>query len=223
VGYHNQYNRKENTILISLSGANAGYVSMYDTKVWASECFSVVPKSNLENKFLYYYLISIQQQIYDLCRKSGHICSKDIASYNIKIPSKSDQERIIKEMEKDDVLEKNLKKNISEMNIRIKKRFEYYLTQCNQNANKDDEQNNNDTDEQAEQEYESDEEEIKPVKTQLSIKKSKEVITKKNNSLFDKPDENVNGIKKTVKKINKEKSNKIIQKTKIIVKGKPKI
>ena len=40
-GYYNKYNMEENTILVSQSGANAGYISRYSTKVWASDCFSV--------------------------------------------------------------------------------------------------------------------------------------------------------------------------------------
>src|SRR5690606_21926881 len=65
-GYHNNYNMNENTILCSSSGAYAGFISRYDTKVWASDCFSINIKNinELNKKYLYYYLKYIQNNIY---------------------------------------------------------------------------------------------------------------------------------------------------------------
>ena len=37
MGFHNEYNTNENTILCSSSGAYAGFISKYDKKVWASD------------------------------------------------------------------------------------------------------------------------------------------------------------------------------------------
>ncbi len=50
---HDEFNMLENSILVSQSGANAGYISRYDTKVWASDCFSI---SYDNNNFLFYFL-----------------------------------------------------------------------------------------------------------------------------------------------------------------------
>ena len=57
MGYHNEFNRNENCILVSSSGAYAGYLSKYDTKVYASDCFSIEPNNvNIINDYLWYYL-----------------------------------------------------------------------------------------------------------------------------------------------------------------------
>ena len=37
MGFHNEYNAGENTILCSSSGAYAGFISKYDKKIWSSE------------------------------------------------------------------------------------------------------------------------------------------------------------------------------------------
>ena len=57
-GYHNEYNRNENVILCSSSGANAGYISKYSCKIWASDCFSIHSKNIeiIDEKYLYYFL-----------------------------------------------------------------------------------------------------------------------------------------------------------------------
>jgi len=80
-GYHNEYNFNENTILCSSSGNNAGFISKYNTKVWASDCFAIISKCGfLTNNYLYYSLILKQQQIFDLQNGSAqpHIYSSDL-------------------------------------------------------------------------------------------------------------------------------------------------
>jgi type I restriction-modification system DNA methylase subunit len=89
IGYHNEYNRKENTILCASSGT-AGLISKYPTKVWASDCFSIVPKDkSVNNSYLYHYLKSIQPKIFNLKKGGGHqhVYSKQIEKFNIPIPS----------------------------------------------------------------------------------------------------------------------------------------
>jgi restriction endonuclease S subunit/type I restriction-modification system DNA methylase subunit len=101
-GYHNEYNIDENSILCSSSGAYAGFISMYKTKVWASDCFSIIPKPELiQNKYLYYYLKSQQDDIYKI--QTGvaqpHIYSKDISKLKIPIPSLQAQQRIVERLD----------------------------------------------------------------------------------------------------------------------------
>ena len=98
MGFHNEYNRNENTILCSSSGAYAGFISKYDKKVWASDCFSIILKNNLlNNNYLYYFLKNIQENIYKL--KTGlaqpHVYSKDLERLKIPIPSLEVQEKFI--------------------------------------------------------------------------------------------------------------------------------
>ena len=99
MGFHNEYNADENTILCSSSGAYAGFVSKYDKKVWASDCFSIIPKNNsINNTYLYYLLKTIQDKIYKLQTGTAqpHIYSKDLQNIKIPIPSLERQQEIVK-------------------------------------------------------------------------------------------------------------------------------
>ncbi len=105
-GYHNEFNRNENTIIISCSGASAGYVSRYSSKIWADDCFSVVFKDNI-NDFNYdfvHYLLKFSQYQYMKSEKEGgfqkgngipHAYPKDYQNILIPNLSLSKQEKII--------------------------------------------------------------------------------------------------------------------------------
>jgi len=112
LGYHNVYYYDENTIVCSSSGANAGYISKYKTKIWASDCFSIKPKENsyLNNNYLYYYLMNIQNNIYELQKGSGqpHVYSSDIENIEIPIPSPDIQKKIVEQL---DVLSSNIERS----------------------------------------------------------------------------------------------------------------
>jgi restriction endonuclease S subunit len=89
MGFHNKYNADENTILCSSSGAYAGFISKYVKKVWASDCFSIIPKNDsINNTYLYYFLKSIQDKIYKLQTGTAqpHIYSKNLQNIKIPIP-----------------------------------------------------------------------------------------------------------------------------------------
>jgi type I restriction-modification system DNA methylase subunit len=115
MGFHNEYNTNENTILCSSSGAYAGFISKYDKKVWASDCFSIIPKENsIDNNYLYYLLKTIQDKIYKT--QSGaaqpHIYSKDLQNNKIPVPSIERQKEIVEYCEFNDTLIKQLEKEI---------------------------------------------------------------------------------------------------------------
>lgn len=103
MGHHISYNNMENTILCSSSGAYAGFISKYETKIWASDCFSIIPKkeSLLLNEYLYIYLIIHQNDIYKF--QSGacqpHVYSKDVSTLTICIPHIEAQKEIISYIE----------------------------------------------------------------------------------------------------------------------------
>ena len=98
MGIHNEYNTNENVILCSSSGAYAGYISKYDKKVWASDCFSIKPRNNLiNNNYLYYTLkLSLQDKIYKLQTGTAqpHIYSKNLEKLKIPIPSLEKQKDV---------------------------------------------------------------------------------------------------------------------------------
>jgi type I restriction enzyme S subunit len=125
MGFHNEYNSDENTILCSSSGAYAGFISKYDKKVWASDCFSIMPKNNLiNNNYLYYLLKNTQDKIYKT--QSGaaqpHVYSKDLQNIKISIPSIERQKEIVMYCEYNDILIKQLEKEI-ENNKQLAQQF----------------------------------------------------------------------------------------------------
>jgi len=114
IGYHNEYNADENTILCSSSGS-AGFISKYDKKVWKSDCFSIIPKNNsINNSYLYYLLKIYQDKIYKLQTGTAqpHIYSKDLQNIKIPIPPLDKQEEIVEYCEYNDTLIKQLEKEI---------------------------------------------------------------------------------------------------------------
>ena len=115
MGFHNEYNTNENTILCSSSGAYAGFISKYDKKVWASDCFSIIPKDkSIENNYLYYLLKITQDKIYKSQTGTAqpHVYSKDLQDLKIPIPSLERQKEIVEYCEYNDTLIKQLEKEI---------------------------------------------------------------------------------------------------------------
>ena len=91
MGFHNKYNREENTILLSASGNYAGYISRYPIKVWASDCISI--KSNnkkIHSDSIYNILINHQDDIYKYIKGNytcqPHLKVSDLQNFKIPIP-----------------------------------------------------------------------------------------------------------------------------------------
>jgi type I restriction enzyme S subunit len=121
MGLHNKYNTNENVILCSSSGAYAGYISKYDKKVWASDCFSIKPKSNLiNNNYLYFTLkLFLQDKIYKSQTGTAqpHIYSKNLEKLKISVPSLEKQKEIIEYCESNNNLIKQLENEIEQNKI----------------------------------------------------------------------------------------------------------
>ena len=100
MGLHNEYNTDENTILCSSSGAYAGYISKYNRKVWASDCFSIKPLSDNVNKnYLYYMLkIHLQETIYKMQTGAAqpHVYAKNLENLKIPVHPLERQQEIVK-------------------------------------------------------------------------------------------------------------------------------
>lgn len=100
--FHNDFNRNENTITISASGANAGYVNFWKEKIFASDCTTI----NLPNlkviQFIYYVLKCNQKYIMSLARGAAqpHVYPKDIENIKISLPPLEIQKQIVAECEK---------------------------------------------------------------------------------------------------------------------------
>ena len=64
---HNEANRPANTITISASGANAGFVNLWKEPIFASDCITVRGKNDWHTFFIYNFLLSIQDTTTNCC------------------------------------------------------------------------------------------------------------------------------------------------------------
>jgi type I restriction enzyme S subunit len=101
--YHNLANRLGNTITISGSGANAGFVNFWNQPIFASDCSTVeVVNNNLDITYVYYFLLSKQQFIYNELRSGAaqpHVYGKDIAKIVISVPPLVTQQKIVAKLD----------------------------------------------------------------------------------------------------------------------------
>ena len=96
-GYHNLSNRNENTITISASGANAGFIGFHKSPIFASDCSTINENENIDIHFIYYTLKLKQEEIYNSQTGGAqpHIHPKDIEPLILNFPiDKSEQTAI---------------------------------------------------------------------------------------------------------------------------------
>ncbi|MBC7504051.1 restriction endonuclease subunit S [Candidatus Gracilibacteria bacterium] len=94
--YHNESNRNGKTITISASGANAGYIGFYNTPIFASDCSTISESNSYSIKFIYYFLLLMQNRIY-LMQTGGaqpHIHPKDLNPIKLSLPCSNEQSAI---------------------------------------------------------------------------------------------------------------------------------
>lgn len=89
--YNNKTNVKAPVITISASGANAGFVNLYDTDIWASDCSYIDKKAT---KFIYYLYLNLkylQKNIsgFQVGAAQPHVYPKDLSRLRIIKPSEA--------------------------------------------------------------------------------------------------------------------------------------
>ena len=84
--YCDKFNREGETITVAGSGIGAGYVQYWNEPIFANDCFTLKGDNQVITKFVYYYLKSIQKQIYETKKGGGvphcHISSIENFSEN---------------------------------------------------------------------------------------------------------------------------------------------
>ncbi|HFR4112911.1 TPA: restriction endonuclease subunit S [Yersinia enterocolitica] len=92
---HNDFTH-ENIITVSASGAYAGFVSIHNQKIWASDCCVIKPIEKNILSFLYQQLIHIQINIYSLQTGGAqpHIYPKDLCIITVACPTDKEQTKI---------------------------------------------------------------------------------------------------------------------------------
>ena len=132
---HNEFNRPENTITISASGANAGYVNFWKEKIFASDCTTINVDNIISAKYIFDYLKAKQQSIFSLSRGAAqpHVYPDDIKTFPIPLPPISVQQQIVDECAKVDEEYESSRMAIEEYRNRITQIFVDLEVLTNQN------------------------------------------------------------------------------------------
>ena len=129
MGYYHKYNRDENTVTVSRVGAYAGYVNFVFQKFYLNDkCFSVIPiQNNINSKYLFYKLKSIEQIIINLQSGGGvpTINTKKVGNLEIPLPPIEVQNEVVCILDCFTQLEAELE---AELDCR-KRQYEFYRDQ----------------------------------------------------------------------------------------------
>lgn len=123
---HGEYNRSENIITISASGANAGYVNFWSEKIFASDCTTIQSGDPIATKYVFYYLKAFQNEIFKLARGAAqpHVYPDDIKKFYIpEIPDTS-QKTIVDQCEKLEKQYETTRMKIEDYKAQIQQIFE---------------------------------------------------------------------------------------------------
>lgn len=120
---HANYNT--NTITISSSGANAGFVWKHTYPIWASDCTVIEVNENINLDYFYLFLLSKQEIIYSFQTGAGqpHVYWKDIKNIEIDLPSLEKQRKIAKTLDKANELIELRKESITKLDALAKSIF----------------------------------------------------------------------------------------------------
>ena len=118
---HNKYNRPENVITVSASGANAGYVNFWQEKIFASDCTTIIGNSFEETCFIYYFLKANQNLLFSLQKGAAqpHVYANDLKQIKIPILPISVQKKIVAECQNIDTEVLEAKEKIRELQENI--------------------------------------------------------------------------------------------------------
>ncbi len=130
IGYYTSPNRAANSAMIIDVGASAGTVGYSDKAFWSSDgCFCFSHEDNtIYQKYLYYYLQSIEISIKGKVRTAGipTLDNKDVERLSIPIPSLSEQQHIADILDRFEALTSDISQGLpAEIKARHQQ-YEYY-------------------------------------------------------------------------------------------------
>ena len=112
--YIDQYNHTGKAIVVSRSGASAGYISFWNEAIFVTDGFLVEPRENIDIDYLYYLMKSHESELMGLQGGAAipHVTPKIIGEINVCIPDISMQRKISDILLKYDDSIKNNRKQI---------------------------------------------------------------------------------------------------------------
>jgi len=126
--YCDKSNHNGEAIVISRSGAYAGFVSFWDQPIFVTDGFIIEAKDGLKMRYLYYYLKNMQDVLHQMKRGGGvpHVRGTEIMEIEIPVPPLVEQEHIVAILDRFDALTTDLTSALpAEIEAR-RKQYEYY-------------------------------------------------------------------------------------------------
>jgi type I restriction enzyme S subunit len=121
-------NHNGEAIVISRSGAYAGFVSFWNQPIFVTDGFILESRDELRIRYLYYYLKNIQDVLHQMKRGGGvpHVRGNEIMEIKIPLPSLTEQDRIVAILDRFDALTNDITSGLpAEIEAR-RKQYEYY-------------------------------------------------------------------------------------------------
>ena len=127
--WHSESNHDGEGIVISRSGANAGFASYWNEPIFVSDGFVLDAKPGIDMRFLFHVLKKQQAKLHSMKRGSGvpHINSKMLANnVAIPVPPLEEQQHVVSILDRFDKLTNDLSSGLpAEIEVR-RKQYEYY-------------------------------------------------------------------------------------------------
>ena len=122
--YIDNFNSEGESIVISRSGINAGYVSFWNQPIFVSDGYRIDNKDIMVKKYLFYFLKSIEGIINSSKKGAGvpHVQSKYLLNILIPVPPLSEQSRIVSILDTFEASITNLEAQLEQR----QKQYEYY-------------------------------------------------------------------------------------------------
>ena len=131
LGRYNDYNVKGNTTFVVCAGS-AGEIGFSSEDFWAADDISYFDcPENIHPKFVYYYLLTKQNQIRQQVRKASipRLSPNTLKQLVFPIPPLSEQQRIVEMLDKFDTLTNSISEGLPlEIQLR-RQQYEYYREQ----------------------------------------------------------------------------------------------
>jgi len=98
--YHDSFNRDAPCITVSASGANAGYVALWEVPIFASDCstIQVIDKDTVVLRFIYYQLKYLEGSAIHKMRQGAaqpHVYARSLAELMVIVPPLAEQKRVV--------------------------------------------------------------------------------------------------------------------------------
>ena len=126
--YIDRANHTGKAIVISRSGASAGFVSYWDEPIFATDGFIIETDSQLEIRYLYHWLKDRQSELNQMKKGGGvpHITGANLASLKPLLPPLAEQRRIVSILDRFDRLCNDLTSGLPAEIAARKKQYAYY-------------------------------------------------------------------------------------------------